>query len=107
MMMDLVDQYAHLLSGLTCSEASNRAIVQKIRQLSSEEEAVAFFKKATRPRSIGRWFFYPEDAKRKAIRELQDYSKEIGVKFPAPNKSVQRFLDGGKDSAKKEPRQKR
>jgi hypothetical protein len=31
---------------------------------------------------------------------MQNYLKEIGVEFPAPNKSVQRFLDGGKDPAK-------
>jgi hypothetical protein len=66
----------------------------------SEEKAIAFFKKATRPPSIGRWIFYPEDARRKAICEMQNYLKEIGVEFPAPNKSVQRFLDGGKDPAK-------
>jgi len=100
MTMNPVDKYAYLLSGLTCSEARDHAIVKKIKKMHSEKKAIAFFEKATRPPSISRWIFYPEDARRKAICEMQNYLKEIGVEFPAPSRSVQRFLNGGRDPAK-------
>lgn len=98
--MNSVYKYARLLSELIRSEAT-RAIVKKIRQMSLEEEAVAFFQKVAHPPSINQWIFYSEDAQRKAICEMQHYLTGIGVEFPAPNKSVQRFLDGGEYPRKK------
>ncbi|MFH1346789.1 MAG: hypothetical protein ABIH10_00885 [Spirochaetota bacterium] len=100
-MMDSVDRYVHLLSGLICSKVKDIAVVKKIRQMDSEKEAFKFFQRASYPPSVSRWVFYSENARRKAIRGIQSYLKDIGVKFPEPNESVQRFLDKGKRPKKK------
>ncbi len=104
-MMSPVDKYAHLLSGLTCSETRDRAIVKKIRQMGSYEDAIAFFRKAEHPPSISRFIFYPIDAQRETIRDLQNYLREIGMQVPAPDKPVQRFLDGGRYPKRKIPQE--
>ncbi len=89
-MMNPVDRYAHLLSGLTCSEDAKRKIVRKIREINSEEEALTFFKKASRPPSIGRWAFYGErePSRRKAIGAIRRYLRESEMEIPVPNKLV-------------------
>ena len=100
-MMNPVDRYAYLLSGLSCSEDAKRKIVRKIREVDSEEEALTFFEKASHPLSIIRWTFYDKPSQRKAIDDIQNYLGEIGMEIPAPNRLVQRFLDGGKYPVKK------
>ncbi|MFH0852366.1 MAG: hypothetical protein V1845_02085 [bacterium] len=91
-----VERYKELLGELMCSKERERVIVEKIRRISSGEEALEFFKKATRPPSAGRWLFYDEPAKRSRIIEMQNYLWMIGMEVPVSVGLVQRFLNGGK-----------
>ncbi len=99
---DPVEKYGILLNHFSFSEKKDRAIVRKVRRMESDRKAFVFFQKFIDPPEMNDFLLgSSRSVKRETIINLQKYLREIGMKVPKPNKSVQRFLDGGKYPTRK------